>query len=310
LLITVTAGAMLFYFWRTTGSPFRTPYSVDLKTNDGIPLFPWQQVRPSPPYNHVVLQKFYSGSMLEVYQSARRDPVAFVSFKILFLWAFFLAPVLTLPFLMLAVVLPYGLSFKKVNSNARLLLLVCGATLLAVLLPIYFSPHYAAPATAAVYAIVLLAMRRVRGWEWRGKPTGLFVVRAIPTICVILLLLVVAAPSLHISLPPHLWPSWCTRGLQMSDRAQVQSQLTSYDGKQLAIVRYEPSHAPDIEWVYNRAGIDNSEVVWSRDMGAEKNRELLEYFKDRKVWLVEPDSIPPKVSPYSTSGSEASASGR
>ena len=297
LVTTVTAGAMFFYFWRTTGSPFRTPYSVDLKTYDPVPLFPWQQVRPSPLYNHVVLQKFYSGSMLEVYQSARRDPVIFFSIKTMFLWAFFLGPVLTLPFVMLAVVLPYGLSLKDVSSNTRFLLVVCGTSLLAVLLPIYFSPHYAAPVTAAIYAVVLLAMRQVRQWEWRGKPAGLFIVRSIPTICIILLLLVPAAPSLHISLPPHLWPSWCTRGLQMSDRAQVQSFLTKYDGKQVAIVRYEPRHDPAAEWVYNEADIDNSKVVWARDMGQPVNEELVRYFKDRRVWLLEPDEEI-KLSPY------------
>jgi hypothetical protein len=33
-------------------------------------------------------------------------------------------------------------------------------------------------------------------------------------------------------------------------------------------------------------------------MGAADNRELLDYYKDRKVWLVEPDRTSPKVSPY------------
>jgi len=36
-------------------------------------------------------------------------------------------------------------------------------------------------------------------------------------------------------------------------------------------------------------------VVWARDMGPEKNRELLDYYKDRRAWLVEPDEKPPGV---------------
>jgi len=32
---------------------------------------------------------------------------------------------------------------------------------------------------------------------------------------------------------------------------------------------------------------------------AGENRELLEYFHDRRVWLVEADEISPRVSPYS-----------
>jgi len=33
-------------------------------------------------------------------------------------------------------------------------------------------------------------------------------------------------------------------------------------------------------------------------MGEQNNQELLQYFKNRDVWLVEPDESPPKVSPY------------
>jgi hypothetical protein len=261
-------------------------------------LFPWQTVRASPSYNHAVIEKFYLGAMLEHYRYARRDPIVLALSKSMFLWAFFLGPVLTLPILMLAVVLPYGMSFKDVSREARFLLIVCGICFLALLLPIYFFPHYAAPPTAAIYAVVLLAMRQVRRWEWRGKPTGRFIVRAIPAICVILALLFVAAPALHVSLPPPRWPSWCTRGLQLLDRAQVEAQLQECGGKHLAIVRYQLEHEPGTEWVYNRADIDNSKVVWARDMGTAGNKELLKYFSQRKVWLVEPDDNPARISPY------------
>ena len=68
----------------------------------------------------------------------------------------------------------------------------------------------------------------------------------------------------------------------------------------MVLVRYSPNHNVVSEWVYNKADIDRSPVLWARDMGAEQNKELLEYFKDREVWLVEPDENPPRLSPYST----------
>jgi hypothetical protein len=40
-------------------------------------------------------------------------------------------------------------------------------------------------------------------------------------------------------------------------------------------------------------------VVWARDMDEQENRELLRYFKNRRVWLLEPDESPPKLSRYS-----------
>jgi len=83
-------------------------------------------------------------------------------------------------------------------------------------------------------------------------------------------------------------------------RANVLAQLKSLPGEQLAIVRYSANHAllaPD--WVDNEADIDREKVVWARDMGPEQNQELLRYYKDRHVWLIEPDETPPKVLPYS-----------
>jgi hypothetical protein len=50
----------------------------------------------------------------------------------------------------------------------------------------------------------------------------------------------------------------------------------------------------------NDADIDGAKVVWARDMGMAQNRKLLEYFRDRDVWLVEVDQYdsPPKLTPY------------
>jgi hypothetical protein len=43
-------------------------------------------------------------------------------------------------------------------------------------------------------------------------------------------------------------------------------------------------------------------------MGVEKNQELLRYYKERRVWLLEADDVPPKLQPYS--GTMVTASGR
>ena len=48
---------------------------------------------------------------------------------------------------------------------------------------------------------------------------------------------------------------------------------------------------------YNAADIEAAKVVWARDMGPDGNRELTDYFRDRRVWLVEPDRSPPALSP-------------
>ena len=69
-------------------------------------------------------------------------------------------------------------------------------------------------------------------------------------------------------------------------------------GRQLVIVRYSDSHDVHDDWVYNSADIDRSAVVWAREMEHTENRELLQYFSDRHVWLLEPDASPPRLSAY------------
>jgi hypothetical protein len=64
----------------------------------------------------------------------------------------------------------------------------------------------------------------------------------------------------------------------------VIERLAQEPGRDLVIVRYADGHDPHREWVYNRADIDGSEVVWARDMGAIRNAALIDYFADRRIW--------------------------
>lgn len=80
-------------------------------------------------------------------------------------------------------------------------------------------------------------------------------------------------------------------------RAFVNKELARAPGKQLVFVRYGPRHGFH-EWVHNAADIDGAHVVFAHDLGAFENRKLLEYYPERKVWLLEPDEWPPRLSPY------------
>ena len=75
-------------------------------------------------------------------------------------------------------------------------------------------------------------------------------------------------------------------------------ELQHLPGEQLVIVHYGPRHDVDWEWVYNAADIDQAKVIWARDMGDDKNQELLRYFPGRRVWLLNGDDSPPRLSPY------------
>ena len=66
------------------------------------------------------------------------------------------------------------------------------------------------------------------------------------------------------------------------------------------LVRYDLTQHSGFEYVYNNANIDRSPIVWAWDMGQTKNQELLDYYPDRKAWLLQPDFKPPDpLTPYS-----------
>jgi hypothetical protein len=190
---------------------------------------------------------------------------------------FFFGTVLMIPLIML----PWLVGDRRV----RFLLITGGIFAVGLLANAFTVPHYLAPAAALLYALLLQAMRHLRQWRPGGQSAGLFLVRIIPALSVMLC-------AIHVA-----WiPLDSSSGVA---RAAVQRQLEALPGRQLAIVRYAPQHNPlSVEWVYNAAAIDAAKVVWARQMAPDLDHRLIDYFKDRNVWLVEPDCKPPKVSAY------------
>jgi hypothetical protein len=299
LSLAIAFGAMSYYFWRVTGSPFRIPYQVNIATYHLV-YFPWQKLDPTAKYNHDVMREFYQGAPVAgQYGLAHLHPVRSLLLKPAPFWLFYLGPALTLPFFAWFAIRVHGRFRWPMSRKSRFLLLVCGATFVGLALPIYLPPaHYSAALTAAVYALLLQALRSMRLWRPNGQPTGRFLVRAVLIICFVLLPLRAAAPLLHIQLSPTVIHTWYSTDFHNIDRARLLGDLEKNQEKQLVIVRYRPDHEILEEWVYNGADIDGSKVVWARDMGGAKNRELIDYFKDRRVWLVQPDEKPVRVTPY------------
>ena len=83
-------------------------------------------------------------------------------------------------------------------------------------------------------------------------------------------------------------------------RESIVRELKTLPGEHVVLVRYSPDFDPDREWVYNASNIDGSRIVWARDMGPERNRELLAYYPARQFWIVHADSSPlaPQLQPY------------
>jgi hypothetical protein len=152
-------------------------------------------------------------------------------------------------------------------------------------------PHYFSPATCALSLVVVQGMRHLRHWSPARRPLGTALVRAIPVLACAMIFLRVTAAMVHVQIEAA-WPRGNLK------RATILRQLQHFPSQQLVIVVYGPGHNFDREWVYNDADIDAAKVVWARDMGTDGNQELLNYFKDRRVWRVNADAASPVLESY------------
>jgi hypothetical protein len=197
------------------------------------------------------------------------------------------------------------------DRRTRFLLVSTVVLAMGMLAGTFLIPHYLAPFTAAFYAIGLQALRHLRVWNPGGQPVGMSFVRLTVTVCFVLALVRLWAQPLHVRFgdwPGSAWTAeWYGPGQFGAARARVETGLGRLPGRQLVIVRYSPEHDPLNEWVYNAADIDDSKVIWAREMDAANDLELIHYYKDRRVWLVQPDTKPAEVSPYAVPRQETAA---
>jgi hypothetical protein len=289
-----------YYDLRAFGNPLTPPYSLNRATYATAPYYVWQKPRPEPAYQHEQMRRFYKVYELEDYERVHSLSGLPVMTLIKALRAiFFFSGVVFLPALFM---LPWARRDRRIRFLVvSLLVLACGMAI-----EIYLIPHYVAPFAAAFYAVGLQCMRHL--WHWRpgDQPVGTAMVRLAVVICVLLAGIRVFDRQLQCPVPGYPFSTWICNWFGpdhfVPERDRVRQALSQNPGGQLAIVRYSPDHDPLDEWVYNAADIDASKIVWAWDMGDASNQELIRYYKDRKVWLVQPDVPATEITPYPPAG--------
>jgi hypothetical protein len=271
----VTAFLMAFYFYRVTGSPAKMPAQAYIEQYAAVPAFLWQKLPPEPDYRHAVMRDIHLAFLSDYHQfDSFGSAVRFSAAKLRLLGTFYLGPLVLVPLLALPCLW---------RGRLRPLVAAVVITLSGILLTVEVQPHYGAPLTAA---FVILAMQALRHfWIARrfGNPIGEFLTPA----AMIVALAYIAFSAMS---PAPITP--------LSTRPNIVSWLQEHGSRHLVFVQYGNGHSPGDEWVYNAAEIDRSGIVWARDMGADRNAELLRYYPDRKAWLLLPDSNPAQLMPY------------
>lgn len=281
VVLGITGAAMAVYNLRVTGDPLRMPFLEQRAQYAMTPHFLWQPLGPEPRYDVEVFRDFYTRWEPEAYrvQQTALGLATRTGRKLLVMWkAWFPLAVLALPLL--------GLP-RRFRRDPRVRTATIGLALfsMALLVETFMQEHYAAPAFGLAFVLWLSGARTLRSWRFRGRPAGRVLVWALVALCAISV------------------ADWCAGAHRNRDgwpyrRARMVGALQRTGEKHLVLVRTAPGHSFYGEWVWNRADIDGAAVVWARDLGPEANRELLDYFRDRRVWLLEPDADPATLVPY------------
>ena len=202
-------------------------------------------------------------------------------------WSFFCGPVLTIPLLLL----PQVFQDRRTRPLVLILAVMLGLNLFQMVL----YPYHLGPIVPAIFAVIAQGARHVYVLLSRTRPARALAFALLLPLCVALVSeMKLEASDLGITLP-----YWEHGSEAHGDtRAYLQTWLSRRPKKQLVIVHYSTLHSPDQEWVYNGADIDNSKVVWAREMDERADAQLIQYFKDREVWTLNADSVPQRVRPY------------
>ena len=278
--------ALGFYNYRVTGSPTTLPYQAYMAQYDVVPVFRFQSFRPEPVYFNEQMREYHMDFQTGI--AARQlGGVGFSLRDLRGMAAFLLGRPLSGAALL-------GLLFWR---NRRLtvvvaLLAIAGASHAITLISPYW-PHYFAPYVPLIVLLALRGLRVMRIWQIQGRRPGTYFANAIVIATVGAL---VFAAALSAQKPNREWDAFALR------RQQIVKQLLAQPGDDLVIVRYGARHNVHNEWVYNLSDIDGQPIVWARDLSPGQNAELLAYFQDRRVWLLEAAAAPPRISPYRSSG--------
>jgi hypothetical protein len=293
LVLAIGGAAMAYYNWRVYGNPLTLPYTVNRQQYGSAGSFLWQGIEPLKHYNHAIMSEFYNKIETSGFQSLRTIPnyLLLTNLKLVTVWLFYIGPALTLPMIAVAIAL--------VRRKLILRWPMVGLAALAVGMAILAwptNPHYYSPATGCLYAVLLEGCRRIYVFRRRMILPGKQIVTASVLACVAILAVRASAKSVDVpqvnNISPVPW--YASETYPLEPRAHLIDALKRRGGKHLVFVAYSPAHSPFQEYVYNDADIDNSDIVFARELAdPKKNLELMKYFHERFMWLYQPDSYPP-----------------
>ncbi len=283
------AGLMLLHNHAATGSWTTLPYALS-RYQYGVPTTFTFQPNAEPHNTLTPAQQLYAAGQAEVHDSA--GSYFFRLGSRAGFYRFFLLPPLVVALLF----------FLRLLRRYRYGWIAVTIALFA--LGTNFYPYFFPQYVAALASLFLLAA--ILGLQWLSElaPGGPFAARLLVGLCAAHFLFwygihATGDEAIFRAMAPYETADAINYG-DAEGRIAVNRRLAQEPGRQLVFVRYFSTHGYH-EWVHNAADIDHARVVWALDLGPAQNDDLKRYFPDRKVWLMEPDALPPRLAPYPVS---------
>jgi hypothetical protein len=296
LIVAAAMGVTLLQNKQVTGSWTTLPYQLS-QYRYGVPAALTFQSKPIP-HAELTAEQQMDYRMQRSFQGENPETLSTyllrLEYRVRYYRFFFLAPLyLALP-----------LSLVAIRRFSFLWVIL---TLIVFTLGINFFPayqlHYAAACTCLYILVAIVGLQRLSSLRIHGRLAGRGAARILLFLCAAHF---VFWYGLHLFerssvsqalLPYETWDA--INHLNPQRRIFVNRELEKIPGQLLVFVRYNyPQHIFQDEWVYNRANIDDSRIVWARDLGPEEDGKLLEYYPQRKALLLEPDAKPPQLTGF------------
>jgi hypothetical protein len=303
LVFGVALVCMGYYNERVTGHVTQFPYLL-YRHRYGIPQgFLWQKkisvTTPMP----VDIKSTYEVQLRTRERANTMSGIVLLTAKkIRRFWEFYVGVPLTLTLVFLPFI------WRGPHMNLALLGLIAVVGLDNMTFFEYY-PHYSAPVAALIVLAIVQCIRRMRA----SGQAGLFLSRSLPIVCLIALLVPMCGRYLEPYVALQTARLWHSEFTDPTPRAKFLKWLNKQPGQQLVMVRYAslPEESTneavlelkrlrdDTGWIYNTANLRAARVVWARELDPESNRQLVQSFPDRKVWLLEPEQRPMRLRSYS-----------
>lgn len=281
------AAFTFYYNWRVTGHVLLLPHALDDRIHLTVSNFIFARPKAPLTYLNHEFEIYYNHWQPNQYHHTWASLGEITLEKVSLFQYFFLGAGLLLPFI--------ALPWLLLDRRTRLLVVQFLLSALATVTVITYYPHYSAPAVATFVALEVQMLRHLRRWQHAGRPVGVGLTR------VVAFLAIAAFPVnvVHIARDPYSVMALLYGLPPNTPRDEIARVLARTPGRHLVIVRYSHEHHPiDYEWVYNAADIDGAKIVWARELRGTDMQPLLDYFKNRRVWIVDADGAPPLLRPY------------